>query len=206
MGLSNSSDEGRKTYLNIIGGKFAKKVHAGTEGAVERINKKLETVHELQYTKLSNVMITGIEKKIKEGFGASWEVTLKEADETFVLNLNYSGRQTNGLTHRLPNINFAEPVTLSLFTNDEGKTYLTVYDKDGNKIPPAYTKDNKNGLPDLVKKKTQGIEKWNDDAQMEFIEQMIETIIQPQLKAAEFMPEDNEPSFTSDSNTDDLPF
>jgi hypothetical protein len=189
MGLSNSSGGG-KTFINIVGGKFAIKAKEGAEGAVSRENKNKQTVWEHQYNKLENVILTGIEKKISDAFGASWEITLKEADETFLLNLSYSGRQTNGLLFRLPNIDFSQPITLSLFTNNEGKTFLTVYDKSGAKIEPAYSKDNQNGLPELEKRKIKGVDTWDDTKQMEFIEQMIETQIQPKLKAAEFEPEE----------------
>lgn len=190
-GLDNRSSE-QNTYINVVGGKFAKKVKAETEGAVSRVNKKNETVHELQYNTLADVNLVAINKKDGD-YGFQWEVTLKYMDETFILNLPYSGRQTNGIFFRLPNIAINEPMTLKchMFTDDAGisKTFVTV-EQNGKKIDPAYSKDNPNGLPPLEPIKVKGKDSWDDTKQMEFIERMIEIVIQPQLKAqSEFVPD-----------------
>lgn len=213
MGLTNRSNAARKTYVNVVGGKFAIKATADTEGAVSRVNKNNETVWELQYSDLSNVALKNIEKKVKEGFGASWEITFGEADEDFILNLPFSGRVTNGLMHRLPNIDVSREFSLLLHffvaekAGEKDKTFLTV-NQGGQKIEPAYTKENPNGLPPMTKKKVKGVDTWDDSDQIEFIENMVNTVIKPKLENKAASPVvDESKSFVAEEPQDlDLPF
>jgi hypothetical protein len=57
--------------------------------------------------------------------------------------------------------------------NDATKTItgVTLY-QDGEKIAPAYTKENPNGLPQMTKIKVKGKEQWDDSDMMQFLEQM----------------------------------
>ena len=191
MGLGNSTHSS-KNYLNVVAGKFAIKAKEGAEGAVKRTNKNNQEVWEHLYNELSGVLITGIEKKVQEGFGASWQVTLKEGMDDYILNLPFSSRVTNGLMFRLPNIDLSSPMSLRLFTfkaeapTDKDKTFMTV-EQNGKKVDPAYTKDSPNGLPEMKKVKIKGIDTWDDSDQLEFIETMVNTTIIPQLSASSQM-------------------
>lgn len=201
MGLSNTSSD-RQTFVNIVGGKFSIAVDKSIEGAVSRKNKKDVEVWELHYDSLNNVKIIGIEKKVGD-FGASYEVKLKDFDRDFILNLPYSGRVTNGLMFRLPNINLSEEVALKIFkdkTTDKAILFVT---QGGKTVPAAYTKDSPNNLPPMVQRKVKGVDTWDDTAQSEFIEAMIVKDIQPKL-ARSTPPQGLTPE--QEENSQDLPF
>jgi len=51
-------------------------------------------------------------------------------------------------------------------------TGITLYQNDGNgwvKVLPYYTKENPNGLPEMVKVKIKGKESWDDTDMMDFL-------------------------------------
>ena len=51
--FTTNTNQTKKIYLQIIGGKFAQKVEKGTPEAVERKNKKEATVYELLHDRVS---------------------------------------------------------------------------------------------------------------------------------------------------------
>lgn len=216
MGLENSSNT-RKNYMNIVDGKFAIRVKEETPNAVKRTNKKNVEVWELLFDTLSRVNITKLEKKDNGEYGPSWEVTLKEVDEVYTLNLPYSGRTTNGLLYRLPNIDLSAPVTLNTYKiadeadNTKFKTFMTA-SQNGKKVDAAYSKDAPNGLPEMKQITVKNKLVWDDTEQMIFIEKMLEEKIFPQL--AKLYPSgvsaehrvDSEPELGAEEDKDDLPF
>ncbi len=196
--------------MNIFDGKFAIRCKENTANAVKRTNKLGKEVHELHYESLSNVIITSITKVDNKDYGFGWEIGLSEADEQFILNLPYSGRQTNGLFRRLPNIDLKSPITLNSYKIEDDKkpdtykTFLTVY-QGGKKVDTYFTKENPNGLPQLEIIKVKGKDTWDDTKQMEFIEKMINTEIVPKLSAKVEQPKPMVEDFSSQED-DDLPF
>lgn len=214
MGAQNTSNQ-NKAYVNIVSGKFAFRAKETTPNAVSRTNKNNVVVWELLYDTLANMTISKIEKVESNDYGPNWEVTLKEVGETYVLNLPYSGRTTNGLFHRLPNINFGVPVTLKAF-NIENKdkpgtfrAYLTV-EQAGAKVPPAFTKETPNGLPDMEQIMVKGKLTWDDSKQMVFMEKLLTEVIIPKIEKLNDVspkPETSDPAFEgSEQDEDDLPF
>ena len=201
MALSNSTHT-TTTFLSIINGKICRKVTKGTEGAVERINKNGATVYELQWTSLT-AMIESIAIKQSEEFGDQWEIGLRDVTEVYKLQIPISGRVTNGLMFRLPNIDFTSEVELNTFINKEGRPVLLVK-QNGTTVKQAYTKDTPNGLPQLKSVLFKGKEQWDDTEQQAFIKNMVETQIQPKLKGTPTAktPEPDNAQETSD----DLPF
>lgn len=189
MGLGHDQHTS-KTYLNIVGGKIVKKVKEGTDGAVSRINKKGDEVWELQFDKLTG-RIVDINLEPSE-FRDVWSVTIQDGIDYYYLHLPISGRITNGLMHRLPNIDLSQDVILKVFrifntTKQKDQDYLVVYqggEGKSNKIENFYTKETPNGLPQMKQIKVKGVPTWDDTDQIEFITQMVMTQIKPKLKGA----------------------
>jgi hypothetical protein len=215
MGAQNTSNQ-NKAYVNIVVGKFAFRAKETTPNAVSRTNKNNVVVWELHYDTLSNMRISKIEKVESKDYGPNWEVTLREADEVYVLNLPYSGRTTNGLFHRLPNINFGMPVTLKSFYIENDKkpgtfrTYLTV-EQGGAKIENAFTKEKPNGLPEMEQIEVKGKLVWDDTKQMRFMEKLLNEVIIPKIESLNAAPKPeivpSEPELDGpDLDDDDLPF
>jgi hypothetical protein len=106
MGLQ-TSDTTRKTFLNIINGQFAVKVTKETEGAVARTNKKGETVYEMLYQKLFEVMIT--EMKIeKNDFGKQLAVTLQDGADNFTLNVPVDSKYFDSWCAKIGNVDLMQ--------------------------------------------------------------------------------------------------
>lgn len=189
MGLGTDQHTS-KTYLNIVGGKISMRVKEGTEGAVSRINKNNVTVWEMKYDKLSG-RIADINLEDSD-HGKVWVVTIQDGIDYYYLHLPISGRITNGLMHRLPNIDLSQEVTLKVFRifnekKQKDQDYLVVYqggEEKSNKVENFYTRENPNGLPEMKQIKVKGVPTWDDTDQIEFITQMVMTQIKPKLKGA----------------------
>lgn len=189
MGLGHDQHTS-KTYLNIVGGKISMKVKEGTAGAESRVNKNGVTVWELKFDKLSG-RIADINLEDSD-HGKVWVVTIQDGIDYYYLHLPISGRITNGLMHRLPNIDLSQDVILKVFrifntTKQKDQDYLVVYqggEEKSNKIENFYTKETPNGLPQMKQIKVKGVPTWDDTDQIEFITQMVMTQIKPKLKGA----------------------
>jgi len=203
MALSNNTHS-QTTFLSIVNGKICRKVTKDTEGAVERTNKNGVLIYELQWTSLIGI-IESISIRQSEEYGDQWEIMIRDVTDTYKLQLPISGRVTNGLMFRLPNIDLSSEVELNTFINKEGKPVLLVK-QNGVTVKQAYTKDNPNGLPQLESIVFKGKEQWDDTKQQAFIKNMVETQIQPKLKkaAAPVAPPTAPPQ--GENNADDLPF
>lgn len=182
MGALQNSGDGR-TFLNTFKGKFTVRVNEQTEGAIKRTNKVGKDVYELHYDTLEDVVLQKIEKRESEDYGLSWNVFLAEArsDEAFTLTLPFSSRITMGLFLRLPNMELNKPFSLKLYYFDQEERASMVVYQNRQKVEPAFTKDNPNGLPDLVKTVINGQSTWDSTARMEFLEKLINEQVNPQL-------------------------
>lgn len=229
-GLGTRSNA-QRTFVNLVNGKFAVRVKEGTEGAVTRQNANKVTVHELLYDTLEG-RIKSVEKEVGDKF-VNWKIDFEVGDEIYVLSLPYSGRATNSILHRLPNVDFTKDVLLEayFFTGDEKgrlyekpRTYVGVK-QAGEKVPPYFvldptTKTYSNGLPELEKVFRGGKETWDDSKQMLHLEKTLEELVYPKIaelrkapaidKSKLEEPDHNEfmstNDFDADGATDDLPF
>jgi hypothetical protein len=165
---------------------------------VERTNKKGRLVNEEFFKDLTGT-ITKIETKENE-FGKQWQITFVDGDEKFMVQMPYSGRYSSSFLKALPNIEKGKPVRFMPWEIDDKNnaskkiTGITMYqDQDGNgqtKILAAYTKEDQNGLPEMVKRKIKGKDTWDDTSMMEFLEEMAREWIASPVKAEEAGSED----------------
>jgi hypothetical protein len=179
MALKNNEEQGNKIFLKVVGGKIAQKVSEGTLGAVARTNKNGEVVHEQYYNAIEG-WIESIEFKPSKEYGNSYDVTIRDTDQVYVLNMGCSGRVTNGLLGRIPNIDLDSKMEFRVFTIKDkvtlkDKQYSSVY-QNGVKVEPFYTKDTPNGLPPMVQVKVKGELVWDDSDQIEFLRKMVEGV------------------------------
>jgi len=213
MGLTNESQSGGN-WLSIIKGEISKKVPQGTEGAKERTNKNGEVVYEMKYNALEGTL-----KRIGvfEGeYGDQWIFVIDDGTEEYNLALPYSSGTANGFLYRLPNINLEIPLKIKTFYiegKDDGiwRQYLGVY--QNGKVESAYTKEEPNGLPPMVKVKRKGKEEWDDSDRLEFLQKLVDDEINPRLAdlypvdaVVEAPPDANVPQEKTVDESDDLPF
>lgn len=206
LGTNNNTN---KIFLNVIKGKICQRVSKDTDGAVSRKNKKDEIVYELQHGFVIGKIVDITTKESDYGSGSvpNWEITLDDVGEKYILNLPISGRVTNGILFRLPNINLKEEVKIITFLDKEkeDRTVLIVQ-QNGKTVPVAYKKDAPNGLPQLEKVMFKGKEEWDDTKQQLFIKNMIETTIKPQLNAINQPATPPAPVVQPQDDDDQLPF
>lgn len=172
-----------RIFLNTFKGHFTKKANAETSGAVERINKNGKTVFELKFDTLKDVIIQEFERRHSDEYGYSWNIKLAhaESDEVYTLTLPYSGRITMGLFLRLPNMDINRPLTMKLYYfEEEDKTALVVY-QEGDKIEAFWTKDDPQGLPQLVQTEKNGKTEWDSEARMAFLEKYLKDDVIPKM-------------------------
>ena len=164
------------TFLNITDGKICRRVSAPTATSVERVNKLGNTVHEEFYSGWEGI-ITNITTK-ETDYGKNWEVTLQDDDTTAVLSFGYSSGYAAAFLKTLPNVDLQKPVSLSpkLQTIGDKKKATIFVSQNGQALKWAFTKDNRNGLPDLKKIKVKGKDTWDDSDMMEFLENMVKEL------------------------------
>jgi hypothetical protein len=174
MGAINKS--AALTFLTITDGRICRRVTSPTGTSIERVNKVGNTVHEEYYSGWEGT-ITNITTK-ETDYGKNWEVTIEDGDSTAILSMGYSSGYSAAFLKTLPNVDLSKPVSLSpkLQTIGDKKKATIFVSQNGTALKWAYTKDNRNGLPDLKQIKVKGKITWDDSDMMEFLENMVKEL------------------------------
>jgi hypothetical protein len=183
MALGNNNNA---IFLNIADGKIIRRFQNPTKDSRERALTKGpnagKIVHEEVYSFVEG-LITDIQTKDSD-YGKSWLVTIEDEKEKYVLQMDYSSGYSSAFLKALPNVDLSQKVKLSpkmTVEGDKKKTTLFI-NQHGAAAKHFYTKDNPNGLPQMVQKKVKGKMQWDDSEMMEFFENMVNTQILPKLK------------------------
>lgn len=181
--MSGFSNRESKVYFNIIDGKFCINVPEGTEGAKSRINKNGKVVHEVYHDSFTG-LLTGIRVTESLEYGKSWNFDFVAGGEEYTLKLSYSNSFAQNFLKMLPNIDLSKEFKITPVTKVvEGKNQSSLFiNQDGESVKHAFTRENPNGMPDLVKVKVSGKETWDDSDRLEFFEAMVNTTIVPKLE------------------------
>lgn len=173
MGINKGEGAG-SMYLTVANGKLVLKHKEAKEGVTTtRTNKMGNTVHE-EFFKDVTGMIADIRKKESTQYGDQLEIVVKDGSEQFVLQMQFSSRYSGSFLKALPNIEQREEVRIMPWQMDDknkpGKQVsgITVY-QDGNKVLPAFTKEEPNGLPEMTKTKVKGVYVWDDSDMLDFL-------------------------------------
>jgi hypothetical protein len=196
MALGNNNNA---IFLNIADGKIIRRFQNPTKDSRERTLQKGpnagKVVHEEVYSFVEG-LITDIQTKDSE-YGKSWLVTIEDNGEKYILQMDYSSGYSSSFLKALPNVDISAKVKLSpkmTIEGDKKKTTLFI-NQHGQAAKHFYTKDNPNGLPQMVQKKVKGKMQWDDSEMMEFFENMVKNEILPKLKGVEVgQDEDSEPA------------
>lgn len=169
MGLINSQG-GSKVFLSISNGKLVRSFKEKTDGAVSRINKAGREVFEMFYDSLEGT-ITGVGTK-ESDYGKFLVVQVESNGVNYQLEMNFSSGYSASFLKTLPNVNLSTRVTITPKLTIEGdkKKSVCFLSQNGNGLKWAFTRENPNGMPDLVKIKVKGKDTWDDSDRMEFLE------------------------------------
>lgn len=179
MGLGNSN---LATYLSIYAGKIALRVKEPTEKSRSRINKQQKEVHEEFFDHVEGI-ITDISVREHADYGRSWLVTIVDGDQTFILQMPFSGGHSTAFLKILPNVDLSCKVKIAPHIQQkEGKDKASIFIiQHGVSIKWYFKKDDTKGLPPMVKQKFKGKEVWDDSDQMDFLVRMVNEEIKPRL-------------------------
>lgn len=173
MGLNNF--EGNSTiFLNVADGKLIRRHQQPNEKTVERITKTGKQVFEESFKDLK-AYLTSV-KTHENDFGKQWHLTFSENECTYIITMPYSSRYASSFLKALPNVDLKKEVRIMPWSmidkNDSSRkiTGVTMYQSDGGKIPPRYTKEEPNGLPEMKQIKVKGKITWDDSDMMDFLE------------------------------------
>ena len=173
MALSNLGGT-NLTYLSVSDGNLVRQHKTANDRTTERVTKTGKLVFEERFKDLTG-MITNVNTR-ENDYGKQWQLTFKDGEDTYIVSMPYSSRYASSFLKALPNINIAEPLRFMPWAmkdkNDVSKTItgITCY-QDGVKIAPAFTKEEPNGLPQMIKIKVKGKEQWDDSDMTSFLEQ-----------------------------------
>lgn len=174
MALEKNSSGG--IYLSIADGKIVRSYKEAKPGiTTTRTTKTGKLVHEEKYDSITG-QLTAL-KTHENDYGKQWHLHFTDGEDSYIVTMPYSSRYSTSFLKALPNIDLNLEVKLMPWSmvdkNDPSKkvTGITLY-QVGEKIPPAYTKDNPNGLPQMKQVKVKGQMTWDDSDMMEFLEAM----------------------------------
>jgi hypothetical protein len=174
MALSNLGGT-NTTYLSVADGNLVRQHKQATERTTERLTKTGKLVFEERFKDLT-AKLENITTRTNE-YGTQWQLHFTDGDASYIVSLPYSSRYSSSFLKALPNVDVSKELRFMPWAmkdkQDATKTItgVTLY-QDGEKIAPAYTKENPNGLPQMVKIKVKGKEQWDDSDMMQFLEQM----------------------------------
>jgi len=163
------------TYLSVADGNLVRQHKQANERTTERLTKTGKLVFEERFKDLT-AKLQNITTRTND-YGTQWQLEFTDGDATYIVSLPYSSRYSSSFLKSLPNVDVSKELRFMPWAmkdkQDATKTItgVTLY-QDGEKIAPAYTKENPNGLPQMVKIKVKGKEQWDDSDMMQFLEQM----------------------------------
>jgi hypothetical protein len=175
MALSKQSSN--TIYLSVADGNLVRSFREATSESTQRVTKNGKLVHEEKYKDLTAKLI-GAETK-ENDFGKQWCLKFKDGEDNYIVNMPYSSRYSASFFKALPNIDLTKLVKFMPWSMTDKQdatkkvTGITCYQNDGNgmvKIPPAFTKDNPNGLPEMKQIKVKGKITWDDSDMTDFLE------------------------------------
>lgn len=192
-------EENTVAYLYIFNGRIAQRVDNPTEKTVSRTNKNGVRIHERYYGAVQG-MLTNIELENGD-YGKQWILHFQDGIDKYILRLSYSSRVAKSIFCRLPNAALDEFITVIAWKDKDDKEACAVRHGNAN-IPMRYTKDNPNGLPQMVKTVENGKDVWSDADQMKFLENLVLETIVPKLHRLHGRPKTKEAPAETPNNTE----
>lgn len=204
MPLSKQS-EASKIYLNVSDGKLVRQYKEPNDRTTSRVTKTGKTVHEERFRDLE-ATLESIESR-ENDFGKQLVLIFRDGIDYIQVNMPYSSRYSASFLKAVPNLNTAAAFRLMPWSmadkNDPQKsvTGITCY-QNGQKILPAFTKDNPGDMPQMRKIKVKGKETWDDSEMMEWLEANATALIAKSKPVTPINADKSEPV----PDTTDLPF
>ena len=166
-----------KNFLRVSNGRICKTVPEGTEGAVPRVTKKGDTVHELIWESASG-LLDSIDFRDHPEYGKSWTLTIIDGIDTYGLQVHEDSRYGMDLLKKVPNLFHGKLYVFRPYEYEKnGKTRsgIEIKDEAGNRVQSFYQKftdlgEGKWQVEDLYDfPKFEGDSKDKDDLKIYFV-------------------------------------
>ena len=173
-------------YYNVSQGKIVR--NYGTEKpegikTTARTNKKGVTIYEAFYDYIEGTIINARLSEHKE-YGDDIQLTIKNGDTIAVLQIHFTSSYGRGFLYKIPNLKEGQPVHIKPFdfipknNNPENKRIQGLkITQNGEKIEPFYTRENRNGLPEVKMVIFNGEEKPDATDQIRFLNDLYQQYI-----------------------------
>lgn len=238
MGLG-TKESNYSTYLSIYGGEIvqewrkeepsADKIPAGKELQTREISMGKNAGKKIWYVGFDYVAgkLTNVKLDTEGDFGSRIILTIQDVDDNYILTLPINSSYGQSFLMKMTGIDLSKEVSFEPWQMSKeewkkltgrdtknGKSGLTIK-QDDEKIDNAYTKDEPNGLPELIIKKVGKETKVNDDDRMIFLYERLEEFIQAVNAADTTSSKPADGKYTdagapasddNDEDYDDLPF
>lgn len=169
-------------YFTILGGKFCIRTSADTPGAVERVNKEGNTVHEIFHDSFNGKLLN-IRHRTEGKYGPSLEFDFRDNEEVYTLQLSASNSYATNILKILPNADLTQEMKLQPDQKIvDGKAKSSIFiSQNGKTLKHAYTKENPGGMPPMEQITVKGQLVWDDTKRLAFLIDMMERDILPKL-------------------------
>lgn len=171
-------------YLYLFDHRICQKVNYPTNRTITRKAERIDhngvktyvDINERHYGHIEGMLID-IQLKERDNGRKEWYFWLQDGAEKYCFQLRYSSRESKRFLSYLPNADLNHFIKVETKKEKEGNGTALFMSQRGISLKSAFTKDNPNGLPQMVKTfNDQGKEVWNDTEQMKFFEQLAESL------------------------------
>ena len=186
MGLNEGTNA---TYIGISDGKISLRVKEDTPGAIQIVSKDSGKVSWVKYYRSITGYLTGLINK-QDKFDDkkyNWHLTIVDGNDTYILQVRESSGYGRSLMKSLPNVDFSKKITFSPYVKvvDDKKRGTLYLSQDGGNIDWYFTKDNPNGMPELIERvDARGNITYDDSAILDFFIKYVDTVILPRINEA----------------------
>lgn len=178
-----TEDNQRKTFVSIIGGRFAVRAEEMTKGSVKRFSEKLQKdLWEILYPDFTGRII---DLRIDNSqFGEQLTIVMDDVGDKYHFQIPVESRYFTSFCNKIENVDLSKEVKMQPY-DFESKTEinkktgnakkivgLNLY-QHGDKIPNYYSKENQRDKPQLAEKYTDAQLKIFFIEQTEFFKEMI---------------------------------
>lgn len=177
MALNETNDI---VYLYLFDHHVCQRVNYPTNRTITRKVEKIDgngtktyvDIHERHLGDFDGMLID-IQLKERDNGRKEWYLWIQDGAEKYCLQLRYSSRESKRFLSYLPNADLNYYIKIKTFKEKDSNGTALLISQRGVYLKSAFTKDNPNGLPQMVKGfNNEGKEVWDDAEQMQFFEQL----------------------------------
>lgn len=177
FGTRNSAE-----FWTIKNGYLAKRVSESTDGA-HAVKKQNGDV----YYEIRQDFFTGRLKKVDikthEEYGDFLKITMVAQGKSYIIEMDLNSGYAFGFLSTIPHAELEATIMLSpMYKEEAGKKQSKLFlQQDSGWLKQYFTKENPNGLPDLVKIKVKGKETWDNTERLEYFKNTLIPRLQVKL-------------------------